>query len=40
MMAWIIVCCATGTRSAMARLSVLRQGFDRVLNAGSWLNLP
>jgi rhodanese-related sulfurtransferase len=37
---WVIVCCASGTRSAMARLRLRRQGFDRVLNAGSWLNLP
>lgn len=37
---WVIVCCASGTRSAMARLKLRRQGFPRVLNAGSWLNLP
>ncbi len=36
----VIVCCASGTRSAMARLKLRRQGFDRVVNAGSWLNLP
>lgn len=37
---WVIVCCASGTRSAMARLRLRRKGFARVLNAGSWLNLP
>ena len=36
----VIVCCASGTRSAMARLKLRRQGFDCVVNAGSWLNLP
>ena len=36
----VIVCCASGTRSAMARLKLRRQGFARVVNAGSWLNLP
>lgn len=37
---WVIVCCASGTRSAMARRRLLGQGFSRVLNAGSWRNLP
>jgi rhodanese-related sulfurtransferase len=36
---WVIVCCASGTRSAMARRRLRSQGFDRVLNAGSWRNL-
>ena len=36
----VIVCCASGTRSAIARLKLRRQGFERVVNAGSWLNLP
>lgn len=36
---WVIVCCASGTRSAMARRKLRAQGFDRVLNAGSWRNL-
>ena len=36
----VIVCCASGTRSAIARLKLRHQGFDRVVNAGSWLNLP
>jgi len=37
---WVIVCCASGTRSGIARLKLRRLGFDRVLNGGSWLNLP
>lgn len=36
---WIIVCCASGTRSAMARRWLLRHGFRHVLNGGSWRNL-
>jgi rhodanese-related sulfurtransferase len=37
---WVIVCCASGTRSALARHKLRRHGFARVLNAGSWGNLP
>lgn len=37
---WIIVCCASGTRSGIARRSLLRSGFKNVLNGGSWRNLP
>jgi phage shock protein E len=37
---WIIVCCASGTRSGMARRWLLRHGFLHVLNGGSWRNLP
>ncbi len=37
---WVIVCCASGTRSAMARRRLRGLGFSRVLNAGSWRNLP
>ena len=36
---WIILCCASGTRSGMARRWFLRHGFQHVLNAGSWRNL-
>lgn len=35
----VIVCCASGTRSAMAALRLRRQGFARVVNAGSWRSL-
>jgi len=37
---WVVVCCASGTRSGMARRQLLRQGFRHVLNAGFWRNLP
>jgi rhodanese-related sulfurtransferase len=37
---WVIVCCASGTRSALARRKLRGRGFDRVLNAGSWRVLP
>lgn len=37
---WVIVCCASGARSGMARRMLHKQGFARVLNAGSWRNLP
>ena len=36
---WVIVCCASGTRSAMARRKLRGRGFDHVLNGGSWRNL-
>lgn len=36
---WVIVCCASGTRSAAARRRLRRRGFGRVLNAGSWRTL-
>ena len=36
----VVVCCASGTRSAMAGRRLRGLGFDRVLNAGSWRNLP
>jgi len=37
---WVIVCCASGTRSALAGRKLRGLGFGRVLNAGSWRNLP
>jgi phage shock protein E len=35
----VIVCCASGTRSAIAARRLRGQGFKRVLNAGSWRSL-
>lgn len=32
----IIVCCASGMRSAMAQNLLKRQGFTQVVNAGPW----
>lgn len=37
---WIIVCCASGTRSGLARRWLIRHGFAQVLNGGTWRNLP
>ena len=37
---WVIVCCASGTRSAIAGRQLRGLGFSRVLNGGSWRNLP
>jgi rhodanese-related sulfurtransferase len=37
---WIIVCCASGTRSGIARRALERSGFTKVFNGGSWRNLP
>ncbi len=34
----VIVCCATGARSASAVATLKRQGFATVINAGSWKN--
>ena len=36
---WIIVCCASGARSGMARRWLIRHGYPNVLNAGSWRNI-
>lgn len=35
---WVVVCCASGARSAIARRRLRGLGFERVLNAGSWRN--
>jgi len=37
---WVVVFCASGTRSALARHKLKGLGFGKVLNAGSWLSLP
>lgn len=36
---WVIVCCASGTRSAVAKLRLRSLGFSRVVNAGPWSNV-
>ena len=36
---WVVVFCASGTRSALARRKLKGMGFPRVLNAGSWRSL-
>ena len=37
---WVVLCCASGTRSAMAERRLRRKGFTQVINAGSWRQLP
>ncbi len=34
----VILCCASGTRSAMAAAVLKRKGFQKVVNAGPWRN--
>ncbi len=34
----IVVCCASGSRSAMAARALKTQGFENVINAGPWTN--
>jgi phage shock protein E len=36
---WLIVCCASGTRSAIAKGILRKRGFENVVNAGSWANV-
>lgn len=35
----VVVCCASGTRSAMAARILKTHGFTQVVNAGSWSSL-
>eukprot|EP01029_Cantina_marsupialis_P010919 TRINITY_DN246174_c1_g1_i2.p1 TRINITY_DN246174_c1_g1~~TRINITY_DN246174_c1_g1_i2.p1 ORF type:complete len:116 (+),score=11.97 TRINITY_DN246174_c1_g1_i2:113-460(+) len=35
----IIVCCASGSRSGLARRLLLSNGFENVYNAGTWKSL-
>lgn len=35
----VVVCCASGTRSGMARMLLKKNGFDAVYNAGPWTKL-
>jgi phage shock protein E len=34
----VVLCCASGTRSAMAAAILKRKGFKKVVNAGPWRN--
>lgn len=36
---WVVVACASGTRSALAARKLKAMGFQKVINAGSWRNL-
>ena len=35
----VVVCCASGTRSGMAKLLLLKNGYRQVHNIGNWTNL-
>lgn len=35
----IILCCASGSRSGLARRTLITQGFENVYNAGTWSSL-
>ena len=35
----VVVCCASGSRSAMARMMLMKQGYTQVHNIGSWTRL-
>lgn len=32
----VVLCCASGTRSGMARMMLKKNGYDRVYNIGTW----
>ena len=36
---WVVVACASGTRSAFAARKLKALGFQKVMNAGTWRNL-
>lgn len=36
---WVVVACASGTRSAIAARRLRSLGFRKVMNAGTWRNL-
>lgn len=35
----VVLCCASGTRSGMAKLVLKKNGYPQVFNAGKWSNL-
>lgn len=35
----IILCCASGSRSGLARRTLIAKGFENVYNAGTWKSL-
>ena len=35
---WVVVACASGTRSAFAARKLKAKGFRKVMNAGTWRN--
>lgn len=35
----VVLCCASGTRSGMAKLMLKKKGYEKVFNIGKWSNL-
>ena len=35
----VVLCCASGTRSGMAKMLLLKNGYKNVYNVGAWTNL-
>ena len=35
----VVLCCASGTRSGMAKRVLKKQGYGQVFNIGKWTNL-
>lgn len=35
----VVLCCASGTRSGMARMMLKKNGYQQVFNIGKWTNL-
>lgn len=35
----VVLCCASGTRSGMARMMLKKHGYTQVFNVGKWSNL-
>ena len=35
----LVLCCASGSRSGMAKMMLKAKGFDKVHNVGTWSNL-
>lgn len=35
----VVLCCASGTRSGMARMLLKKNGYSQVFNIGKWTNL-
>ena len=36
----VVLCCASGTRSGMAKMVLLKNGYSNVYNIGTWRKFP
>ena len=36
----VVLCCASGTRSGMAKMVLMKNGYQNVHNVGTWRKLP